>query len=105
MSDELKKRIKKVDDWSGRHQGYLLSEPPQPNIYMEIKSLIKELTEREAKLSNALHELSNLYVHAFDLVDGGLIMLPSSVELFEIRHAAAEEILKELGLSQPDKED
>ena len=51
------------------------------------------LAERDA-LREALQELSEMYVHAWDLVDGGLFMSPNSVKKFEAAHAKAAAALK-----------
>lgn len=41
------------------------------------------------ELYDALAELSDMYVHAWDVADGGLMMMGSSVERFEKAHEAA----------------
>jgi hypothetical protein len=40
-------------------------------------------------LAKALHELSAMYTHAWDLVGGGLVMLEASIPRFEKAHANA----------------
>jgi hypothetical protein len=44
-------------------------------------------------LRAALSELSAMYAHAWDLVDGGLIMMGPSIPRFEAAHAAARKAL------------
>lgn len=51
---------------------------------------------REKMLAKALRGLSNMYTHAWDSVDGCLIMLPQWVEMFEERHKAAQDVLAKL---------
>ena len=46
--------------------------------------------EREkAQLVEALSGLSKMYASAWDLVDGGLVMLPDSIPKFEKAHSIA----------------
>lgn len=42
-----------------------------------------------ARLRSALEGLSNMYSYAWDLADGGLMMMPDSIPKFEAAHAAA----------------
>lgn len=53
------------------------------------------LLSRIRELEEALRGLSNMYTHAWDLADGGgLIMLPPSIERFEASHEAARAALQ-----------
>ncbi len=51
------------------------------------------LEQENATLRAALSELSNVYTHCWDLVDGGLILMPSSMERFENANAGARKAL------------
>lgn len=56
-------------------------------------SVNAETAARLRDLRDALSELSAVYTSCFDLVDGGLIILPASVERFEKANAAARKAL------------
>ena len=56
---------------------------------------VVELKKRISTLEIALRELSAMYSHAWDAVDGSLLMLPESIPRFEAAHRAAEAALKE----------
>jgi hypothetical protein len=61
--------------------------------------------ERENEtLRAALSELSDVYTHCWDLVDGGLLLMPSSMERFEKANAAARKALGFNDLSFDDEE-
>lgn len=45
-------------------------------------------------LLTALKDLSKMYTHAWDLVDGGLTMMGESIPLFEKRHKAASKAIE-----------
>jgi hypothetical protein len=51
---------------------------------------IARLEASNAALVKALTDLSNMYAHAWDRVDGGLTMFGSGVERFEKAHYAAQ---------------
>lgn len=53
----------------------------------------RELGARIVELERALTELSEMYTHAWDLTDGGLIMMGPSVARFETAHANARRAL------------
>ena len=54
---------------------------------------IRDKFNMNAELIEALKGLSDMYAAAFDRVDGALVMMGSHVDLFEARHAKAQEIL------------
>lgn len=67
---------------------------PSPDLVAEQNSLGR--SESEARrdkafeaMREALMELSAMYTHAWDLVEGGLVMTQSSMPRFENAHAAA----------------
>jgi len=49
---------------------------------------------RIAELEGALRELSAMYSHAWDTVNGDLLMMSGSIPRFEAAHKRAEEALK-----------
>ena len=48
-------------------------------------------------LAGALKDLSAMYAHAWDLVDGGLMMMGTSIPKFEKAHKAAYKALTDAG--------
>lgn len=52
------------------------------------------LKEENRRLRAALKGLSDMYGHAWDLADGGLIMTKASMSRFEAAHADAIEVLQ-----------
>lgn len=46
--------------------------------------------------AEALKELSAMYIHAWDLVDGGLMMMEPSIAKFESVHGKADDALAKL---------
>ena len=55
---------------------------------------INRLRESNAELLAALKGLSDMYVYAWDRVDGGLVMMDSGVMKFEAAHKKASTALK-----------
>lgn len=54
---------------------------------------LDEKADMHTELVEALKGLSDMYGAAFDMVGGDLIMTGSHVDLFEERHAKAQEVL------------
>lgn len=50
---------------------------------------IDALKDENLRLREALRGLSEMYVHAWDIVDGGLMMMGESVPMFEEAHEKA----------------
>lgn len=91
---------------SGRvdqHDNFILLEPIAPEVSRETNAayiaaanpsaILALLDERDA-LRAALKGLSDMYGHAWDLVDGGLFMNESSTARFEKAHKAAFKLLE-----------
>jgi hypothetical protein len=56
-------------------------------------NVVRRLHERCVELQGALKGLSDMYVQAWNLVDGGLIMADSGVDRFEAAHKEARRAL------------
>lgn len=54
----------------------------------------EQLDNSKAELLGALSELSDMYSHAWDLVDGGLMMFQDSIPRFEKAHLRADNAIK-----------
>lgn len=67
-----------------------------------LKMLTEARTDEVLQLRAALKDLTDMYTHAWDLVDGGLIMLPPSIPRFEAAHNAA---MLALGIKLVDPEE
>lgn len=55
---------------------------------------------KELALREALKELTDLYSHIWDRVDGAFVLMPASIPRFEKAHAKAVRVLKQSS-SQP----
>lgn len=63
------------------------------NVIRRLEKENRALRSQLAIKDKALADLSNMYSHAWDLVDGGLMMMPDSIPKFEDAHAAARKAL------------
>jgi hypothetical protein len=61
--------------------------------HLKAEGFVVVRADEVEKLRSALKGLSDMYSHAWDLVDGGLMMHGSSVERFESAHNAAYALL------------
>ncbi len=52
-----------------------------------------DINEINAELLKALRDLSDMYGHAWDLANGGLMMMEPSIPRFESAHTAAQKAI------------
>jgi len=75
--------------------GQVLGERFIPDkLCTEAADALDAQAERIKALDGALRELSAMYSHAWDTVNGDLLMMSGSIPRFEAAHKRAEEALK-----------